>query len=256
MVIWEQPCTKQQAEENRVFLSTMAKGELRARTLKLRERIKRATQRRRPLSHVLIEFYRNEPMPTTFGHLRDALADRGIAAMLLLVSAFNMLPLPPGTSLISGLPCLLLAWQMMLRRKAAWLPQRVMDHIITEDTVKLIRTKIVPRLFWVEKFIKPRYWPFSPGNDEFAIGVICIITSVLLILPIPLGNWTSAIAMTTLALALLQRDGLLLLIGFISAILTVTLCIFVVGGLIFAAESAFKGHVPHFLKGFLGMMGG
>jgi hypothetical protein len=254
MVIWEQHCKWQRADW--VWLNTMAKGKLRARTLKLRDRIKRATQRRRPLSHVLIEFYRNEPMPTNFGHLRDALADRGLAALLLLVSAFNMLPLPPGTSLISGIPCLLLSWQMMLRRKAAWLPQRVLNHEITEDTVKMIRAKVVPKLFWVEKFIKPRYWPFSPGNDEFAIGVICVMTSILLILPIPLGNWSSAIAMTTLALALLQRDGLLLLIGIISAIITMTLCMFVVGGIVFAAESAIKGHVPHFLKGFLGMLGG
>jgi hypothetical protein len=234
----------------------MAKGQLRARTLKLRDRIKRATQRRRPLSHVLIEFYRNEPMPTNFGHLRDALADRGLAALLLLVSAFNMLPLPPGTSLISGIPCLILSWQLMLRRKAAWLPQKVLNHEITEDTVKLIRAKVVPKLFWLEKFIKPRYWPFSPGNDEFAIGVICIITSVLLIMPIPLGNWSSAIAMTILALALIQRDGLLFVIGVTAAVLTITLCTFVVGGIVFAAEKALDGGALHFLKGYLGMAGG
>jgi hypothetical protein len=233
----------------------MAKGQLRARTLKLRDRIKRATQRRRPLSHVLIEFYRNEPMPTTFGHLRDALADRGLAALLLLVSAFNMLPLPPGTSLLSGIPCLVLSWQLMLRRKSAWLPQKVLNHEITEDTVKLIRSKVVPKLFWVEKFIKPRYWPLSPGNDEFAIGVICVITSILLIMPIPLGNWSSAIAMTTLALALLQRDGLLLLIGMICAVITVGLCTVVVGGIIFAAESAFHGQLPHYFRGLMGMLG-
>lgn len=234
----------------------MAKGQLRARTLKLRERIKRATQRRRPLSHVLIEFYRNEPMPTTFTNLRDALADRGLAALLLLVSAFNMLPLPPGTSLISGIPCLLLSWQLIMRRKAAWLPQRVLNHEITEDTVKLIRVRVVPKLFWVEKFIKPRYWPLSPGNDEFAIGVVCLIMSVLLILPIPLGNWSSAIVMTILALALLQRDGLLLLIGFLSSIVTLTICTFVVGGLFFAAQKVLQGEVPEFLKGIIHMVSG
>jgi hypothetical protein len=174
----------------------------------------------------------------------------------LLVSAFNMLPLPPGTSLISGIPCLILSWQLMLRRKAAWLPQKVLNHEITEDTVKLIRAKVVPKLFWLEKFIKPRYWPFSPGNDEFAIGVICVMTSILLILPIPLGNWSSAIAMTILALALIQRDGLLLVIGVTAAVLTMTLCTFVVGGIVFAAEKALDGGALLFLKGYLGMAGG
>lgn len=233
----------------------MTESKLRARTLKLRERIKRATQRRRPLSHVLIEFYRNEPMPTNFGHLRDALADRGLAALLLLVSAFNMLPLPPGTSLISGIPCLILAWQMMLRRKAAWLPQKILNQEITESTVKMVRLKVVPKLFWIEKFIKPRYWPLSPGNDEFAIGVICILTSIMLIMPIPLGNWTSAISMAILALALLQRDGILLLIGVIASFFTVILCVTVVIGLLFAAETAIKGDLPGFIRGYMSFAG-
>jgi hypothetical protein len=233
----------------------MTEGKLRARTLKLRERIKRATQRRRPLSHVLIEFYRNEPMPSNFGHLRDALADRGLAALLLLVSAFNMLPLPPGTSLISGIPCLMLAWQMMLRRKAAWLPQKILSQEITESTVKMVRLKVVPKLFWIEKFIKPRYWPLSPGNDEFAIGVICILTSIMLIMPIPLGNWTSAISMAILALALLQRDGILLVIGVVASFLTIILCTSIVMGLLFAAETALKGDLPGFIRGYMGFAG-
>jgi hypothetical protein len=77
-----------------------------------------------------------------------------------------------------------------------------------------------------------------------------------LIMPIPLGNWSSAIAMVLLALALLQRDGVVLLIGFIAAIVSFGLCVFVVGSAFFVAESAIKGDVPLFLKHYFGWANG
>jgi hypothetical protein len=233
----------------------MAKGALKKRTEALRERL-RKLPRSQPLSRVLLLFTRYEMPPTRFENLRDALADRGIAAMLLLISAFNTLPLPPGSSLITGIPCLMLAWQLMMRRQAVWLPQRVLDHEMAPSTVAMLRKKVVPKLAWVEKWVKPRYWPLAHGQDEFIIGLICIVMAVQLILPIPLGNWSSAIAMMLLALALLQRDGVLLLLGMTAALVSFVLCVFVVVSAFFVAESVIKGDLPHFIKGFMGLANG
>jgi hypothetical protein len=233
----------------------MAKGALKKRTEALRERL-RKLPRSQPLSRVLLLFTRYEMPPTRFENLRDALADRGIAALLLLVSAFNTLPLPPGSSLITGIPCLMLSWQLMLRRKAVWLPQRVLDHEMAPETVSMLRKRVVPKLAWVEKWVKPRYWPLAEGQDEFIIGLVCIVMAILLILPIPLGNWSSAFAMVFMALALLQRDGIMLLIGFTAAAIALGLCIFVVGSAFFLADSVIKGDLPHFVKEFLGFAHG
>jgi hypothetical protein len=233
----------------------MAKIALKRRTEALRERL-RKLPRSKPLSRVLLLFTRYEMPPTRFENLRDALADRGIAALLLLVSAFNTLPLPPGSSLVTGIPCLMLAWQLMMRRKAVWLPQRVLDYEMAPNTIIMIRKRVIPKLAWVEKWLKPRYWPFTDSQGEFIIGLICIVMAIQLIMPIPLGNWSSAIAMVLLALALLQRDGVVLLIGFIAAIVSFGLCVFVVGSAFFVAESAIKGDVPLFLKHYFGWANG
>jgi hypothetical protein len=220
----------------------MAKGTFRKRTQALREKLRKLPPRR-PLSHVLLHFGRYSRLPTTFAHLRDAMADRGIAAFLFFFGAFNCLPLPPGTSLVSGIPCMLLSWQLIMRRKAVWLPARVLNLPVTEATIETVRQKLIPRLFWIEKFVRPRYWPMVPGQDEAIIGLICIIFSVILILPIPLGNWLPAFAISALALALLQRDGVLLLIGLLISAAAIAVLVFVGFSAVFLAESVLSGHL-------------
>jgi hypothetical protein len=157
------------------------------------------------------------------GRLRDRLAERGIAAFLLLVGAFNLLPLPLGTGLVSGIPALILAWQMMLKRQVVWLPARVLDWPLTEAHLEMLRRRILPRLFWLEKFVRPRYWPLARGQDESVIGIICVVLAIALIVPVPLGNWLPAFSITLLSLSLLQRDGLLLLLSLVVTVISLTI---------------------------------
>lgn len=219
----------------------MAKGAMFKRTRALRDKLRKLPNRR-PLSHVLLHFTRYESVPTTIARLRDTMADRGIAALLFLVGAFNCLPLPPGSSLISGIPCLLLSWQLVLRRKAAWLPARVLDHPLSESTLDMLRARLIPKLFWIEKFVRPRYWPMVPGQDEAIIGAVCAFFSIALILPIPLGNWLPAFAIAIYALALLQRDGVLLMVGVMVSLLAIAVLVAVGFSAVFLAENIFTGH--------------
>ena len=218
----------------------MSAGDLRARTRDLRDRIRHAP-RRRPLSHLLIHFAAYEPVPTTVARLRDALADRGIAAILFMVGAFNCLPLPLGSSMVSGIPALMLAWQLMLRREAAWLPRIMLDREISAGNLEGFRKSVVPRLFWLEKFIKPRYWPIPHGRDEAIIGFLCVVLAIALIIPLPFGNWPPAFSITILALALLQRDGILLLIGLVISAISLAIFTGVAISATFLAGSVFSG---------------
>lgn len=213
-------------------------GRFRTRTRRWRQSL-RAFPARRPLSHVLIHFAAYEPVPSHVGRLRDRLAERGIAAFLFLVGAFNLLPLPLGTGVVSGVPALILAWQMMLKRQVVWLPRRVLEWRLTEAHLETLRRRILPRLFWLEKFVRPRYWPLARGRDEAVIGVVCVVLAAALIVPLPLGNWLPALSITLLSLALLQRDGLLLLLGIVVSAIALTIFVTVLLGTLALAGSVF-----------------
>ncbi|MFW5454091.1 exopolysaccharide biosynthesis protein [Thioalkalivibrio sulfidiphilus] len=219
------------------------KGKFRSRTRRWRKTI-RIFPNRRPLSLVLLHFTAFEPVPSRVRRLRDALAERGLAAILFLAGAFHLLPLPLGTTLVSGVPVLLLAWQMMLRRQAMWLPERLLERPLTERHLEMLRWRIVPRLFWLEKFVRPRYWPFAPGQDEFVIGLLGVVLAVLLIVPLPLAQWPPTISITLLALALLQRDGVLLLVGLIAAAISLATFTAIVLSAFMLAENVFSIDLP------------
>jgi hypothetical protein len=98
-----------------------------------------------------------------------------------------------------------------------------------DDFQSLIR-RIGPWLARAEKLLKPRMTSLALPPMEYMIGLVCLLLAVLLALPIPLGNMLPALAISLIALGVLERDGLWVLAGLITA----GLAIVVVSGVVFA----------------------
>ncbi len=155
-----------------------------------------AKVKHRPLSLVLDEFAASATGDIRFANLRDALGDRGFAALLVLFSCVNLIPiLPPGTTLVFGIPPLIIAVQMLLGFKKLWLPKFISERPISAERFQSLIAQVTPRLRKMEQYIRPRYWPFSATVGERIVGVLCALLSILVILPIPGANWVPAFAM-------------------------------------------------------------
>jgi hypothetical protein len=48
---------------------------------------------------------------------------------------------------------------------------------------------------------------------EYFVGLVCLVLAAVLMLPIPLGNTLPALAISLLALGVLERDGVWIAIG-------------------------------------------
>ena len=171
-------------------------------------------RKHRPLSRVLREFAHKNEGDVNLGSLRTALGDRSFAALLVVFSSINLIPiLPPGSTLIFGIPPLIIAVQMILGHQSVWLPKRLLDQSFSAPRFKSIMRAVTPRLRRIEHYIKPRLWPFPVMMGERLVGVLCALLSILVILPIPGANWIPAFAMVLMGLSLSQRDGILLTLG-------------------------------------------
>ena len=84
-----------------------------------------AARRRRPrrLSQVFSELSMEARGPVSIATIRDALGDRSFAALLFFFAVINLIPLPPGTSALLGLPLLIVSAQMVYGSKRARLPR-------------------------------------------------------------------------------------------------------------------------------------
>jgi hypothetical protein len=167
----------------------------------------------RPLSRIFDELFASPDGPITIAAIRDALADRSFGALLLFFAAINCLPLPPGSSTILAIPILLLSAQLVLGYQRVWLPARILRIEVPPHIQLRFNTLAGRWLKWFEQFVKPRYWPFTNRTADIAIGLLIFCLSVVLLLPIPLGNWTPAAAIFVFSLSLIERDGLTFCFG-------------------------------------------
>ncbi|MCT8997025.1 exopolysaccharide biosynthesis protein [Chelativorans intermedius] len=183
----------------------------------------------RRLSTIFEEMAREAEGVVTVEALRQALGDRSFATLLIFFSCLNMLPLPPGSTLVLGLPLILLSLQMLLGRRTVWLPRFVLRKSVSAEQFRRLSERLIPRLKWAEQLIRPRVWPFARDHADRLIGLIAFVLAVAVTLPIPLGNWFPAFSCALVGLALSERDGVLLGIAVTCGVLSLAVIAVVIG---------------------------
>jgi hypothetical protein len=155
------------------------------------------------------------------GELVDRLDSRAHGVLLLVLALPMCIPNVPGISTIFGILMLAPAVQMVLGSRRLWLPQRA--RLWAVDAAALRRTFEVatPTLKRVEKLIKPRWTRLTRFPVTILVGLQTLLMALILILPIPFANWPPGITVAMTALALLQRDGVLMLLTIPAAIASV-----------------------------------
>jgi len=167
----------------------------------------------RRLSVIFRQLSAREEEKISIGEIRDALGDRSFAALLLLFAVLNLLPLPIGSTLILGPPMVLVALQMVLGYDAPWLPQWLTAKSFSTTRFVQAAKRLIPLLERLERFVRPRSWPFAPGTADRPIGMIALVMAIAVTLPIPLGNWLPSLSVAVIGLALGERDGIFLAVG-------------------------------------------
>jgi hypothetical protein len=159
----------------------------------------------------------------SFGQMLDALGERGFGLLLILFAVPNLLPFPgvPGVSFVTGMAILVISVQLILTRDepafSAWVSRKSFRRAQLSKFI----VKTNPLLRWLEKPIRPRLAPMVVGVGERMIGFVGVVHALTLALPIPMGNLPQAVALILLALALIELDGLMAVLGYIASIVAV-----------------------------------
>jgi len=181
------------------------------------------------LSDVIEGFGEDARPVLTVGQMLEQFDSRAFGAMLLVFGLLNCLPLPPGSSTILSLPILLLAPQIAWGSDIPWLPRRLVEHPLKRDDLRGLFRRLTPIVRRMELVTRPRLKILFGPIGERLIGVVCTLLALVLVLPIPLGNLAPGATVAVLALALLQRDGLLALLGYLMGAVSVGLLVLSAG---------------------------
>jgi hypothetical protein len=148
------------------------------------------------------------------GELVNAFGERGFGALMLFFGLLNIaIGIIPGTTTILGAPLLLMGLQLAIRQDQLWLPRWALRRSIERETYRTGVKKILARFKQVERLSRPRLPVMTSEVSEVLIGIATVLLSCILVLPIWGGNLVPALIIATFGFGLMQRDGIVVLIG-------------------------------------------
>ena len=197
-----------------------------------------------PRTSVLLrDFIAGETGPRiNLGALRDALGDRGFGVLLFIFALPNLIPVNiPLLSALLGLPLVLLAAQLSYGRHKPWFPAWLTGQTFSRQGFAAIVNRALPYLERTERLLRPRLTILVSWTGERLIGLAILILALILALPIPFANWLPACAIAIIALAIVEKDGVAVLVGLAVGVISLLVAATVVVGLIKAFLLLFSG---------------
>jgi hypothetical protein len=159
----------------------------------------------------LVEAFPNEKI--SVGELLDRLDSRAHGVLMLILALPMLIPNIPGISTIFGVLMLPPALALMLGQRRMWMPEKVRAWTFDRSGFSKALNVAIPALKRVEFLIKPRFSFLTRWPATSYAGFQTFIMALVLILPIWGANLSPGVTVTFTALALLQRDGLLMLLS-------------------------------------------
>ncbi len=187
------------------------------------------------------------PKEVSIDYLMSMMGHRGFGFIIMLFAIPNSFPNPiPGFSAITGLPLVLLGWQLARNEEQIKLPQRVGQARFSSEKVSMLLNKSATIVALLEKFSRPRrqHW-FTPLTDRL-VGYTIVVLSGILFLPIVFVNSLPGLTISVLSLALIEKDGVALMVGYFLTICSAIWTVFVLYGFVVGFSIGF-GWISQYL---------
>jgi hypothetical protein len=175
------------------------------------------------------------PGTVTLAQVRDLFGSDGLMLLTAFLTIVFLVPVSvPGVSTVFGAGILLIGVSRLFRLEL-WLPKRIERRLVaTERLGSALRRGLV----WfrrLERISRPHRisWAASDGAVRAINDCAIILGATLLMAPfglIPFSNTFPAIALLFLAIGSLQRDGLFILFGHVSNLVTIAYFALLIGG--------------------------
>ena len=178
-----------------------------------------------PLGETLRQLARSiEGERVTVRELLSMVGEQGLLLAMMFLTVPFLLPISiPGVSTVFGMVAILISLGITFNR-VPWLPDRRLDRPL--DAVKLTAAieRGADRFGRVDRISHPRLQRLTDSKAMNRLaGLGLLLGSVLLIFPlglVPFSNTLPAWGMLLLAAGLLQRDGVLILLGYLFLLAT------------------------------------
>ena len=157
-----------------------------------------------------------------FADLLAGLGRRAFGMMLFVASLPAFIPVPGVAGAISGPLCALVGLQLLVGLRKPWLPGFIARRGPRRASLVKFDNMLSPWLARLERLVRPRMTRVLDHRvAAMFTGLLLTVLGLLLALPIPFTNYLFGALMVVFALALLERDGALMLLCWLTGIITI-----------------------------------
>jgi len=175
-------------------------------------------------SEILAHLANGDGDRISIGDILLTLRTRAFALLVVVLGLPNCLPMPPPIPLVCGLLLLFVSLQMVLGLHAPWIPARVANQSVATADVRRAVARSLPAVTWLERYSRPRFSFFSASYASRLVGVLLLLLALGLVLAPPfIGQIPMGLSICLFGLGLVERDGLVWLLGVLIGIAGIAL---------------------------------
>jgi hypothetical protein len=181
----------------------------------LKDEHPRARNEGAPATSEILESLLKDPPKdlVTLDWLMAGLHGRSFGIVMLLLGTLALIP---GLSLIAGLLLFVPAFQMLMGRSRPIFPHRISAYTLHKRQLARLLRRGLKILIYLERFIRTRWRKVV--KRQRAVGVVLLLLSAFLLVPIPFSNLAPALVILLISLARLEEDGVLLAVTFLTGV--------------------------------------
>lgn len=167
---------------------------------------------------------RRTPSDVTVGEIIDRTREAGFGFLIAFLAVCSFPA--PGLSVPFGVAIVFVSIQIVFGLHRPWLPKSLRRHRVSLKTLNWIGNTLARWTSWMEYIVKPRFAFLTRGVlwSLCGLGMLILGIGLSLPLPIPFSNLFFAIPIVLYAIAILEADGLLIMLAHT---LTVWQCMFI-----------------------------
>jgi hypothetical protein len=121
-----------------------------------------------------------------------------------------------------GVLVVALGLEMLFGLEHPWIPRWLRARTMSRASLGRFLDRIEPLTRRLERLCKPRLERLTRQPLTIASGLVMILIGILLALPIPFTNYIFGAMLLAFAIALVERDGVLLLLVWVATAIVLT----------------------------------
>lgn len=166
------------------------------------------------ISHRLHQLAADANGPSvSLGWVMSQLHERAFGLFLLILALPCCIPFLYGIPQIVALPLMFVSAQILFGRQTPWLPERLSTREVQTEALSRLAARAEPWLHRIEAVSRPRLATLTHGPADRIVGLALVLFSASILVPLPSTNTVPGFAVVIVAMGLLQRDGILVILG-------------------------------------------